>query len=87
MSDKPAGWYYVGKGKLRYRDDYGWTEFYMDATDPRAQRGTPPTPKTMLQQVREEEAKRSAAAANGHSGVSGWFGKSRKAKGPNRRTA
>ena len=59
MSEKPAGWYYVGDGKLRYRDDYGWTEFYMDTTDPRAQSWPPPTPRTMLQQVRDEEARRS----------------------------
>jgi len=87
MSEKPAGWYYVGKGTLRYRDDYGWTEFYMETTDPRAQKGTPPTPKTMLQQVREEEAQRSAAAANGHSGASSWFGRSRKPKRTNGHTA
>jgi len=60
VSEKPAGWYYVGDGKLRYRDDYGWTEFYMDTTDPRAQRWPPPAPKTMLQQVREEERARAA---------------------------
>ena len=60
MSEKPAGWYYVGDGKLRYRDDYGWTEFYLSTTDPRAQSWPPPTPTTMLQQVRDEEAARSS---------------------------
>jgi hypothetical protein len=58
MSEKPAGWYYVGDGKLRYRDDYGWTEFYLDTTDPRAAKWPPPKPRTMLQQVRDEEAQR-----------------------------
>lgn len=62
MNDKPAGWYYVGDGKLRYRDDYGWTEFYLDATDPRAQHWPPPRPKTLLQQLREDEARRAAIA-------------------------
>ena len=63
MSEKPAGWYYIGDGTLRYRDDYGWTEYYMDTKDPRAQDWPPPKPKTMLQQLREDEAARSAAAA------------------------
>ena len=58
MSEKPAGWYYIGDGTLRYRDDYGWTEYYMDTKDPRAQDWPPPKPKTMLQQLREEEAAR-----------------------------
>jgi hypothetical protein len=62
MSEKPAGWYYVGDGKLRYRDDYGWTEFYLETTDPRAQSWPPPAPRTMLQQVRDEEAERSVGA-------------------------
>ena len=83
MSEKPAGWYYIGDGKLRYRDDYGWTEFYMETKDPRAQKWPPPTPKTMLQQVREEEAKRSEEA-KAHSG--GLFGRSRRPK-PNGRSA
>ena len=77
MSEKPAGWYYIGDGKLRYRDDYGWTEFYMETKDPRAKKGPPPTPKTMLQQVREEEAQRSAET-KGQSG--GLFGRSRRSK-------
>lgn len=63
MNDKPAGWYYVGDGTLRYRDDYGWTEYYMDTKDPRARDWPPPMPRTMLQQLREEEAARSAASA------------------------
>jgi len=83
VSDKPAGWYYVGDGKLRYRDDYGWTEFYMETSDPRAKKWPPPTPKTMLQQVREDEARRAAEAAQAKSG---WFGRSRKTKGPNGRS-
>ena len=58
MSEKPAGWYYVGVGKLRYRDEYGWTDYYLATTDPRAQSWPPPTPMTMLQQVREEERAR-----------------------------
>ena len=54
MNDKPEGWYYVGDGKLRYRDDYGWTDFYMDTSDPRAAQWPPPAPATMLHELREE---------------------------------
>jgi hypothetical protein len=68
MNEKRPGWYYVGDGKLRYRDDYGWTEFYMETSDPRAGRWPPPTPKTMLQQVREDEAARSRSGQNGEKG-------------------
>lgn len=60
MSEKQAGWYYVGEGKLRYRDDYGWTEFYMDTDDARVQDWPPPKPRTMMQQLREDEARRAA---------------------------
>lgn len=66
MNDKPAGWYYVGDGTLRYRDDYGWTDYYMDTKDPRAQAWPPPQPKTMLQQLREEELARSVASGGRH---------------------
>ncbi|WP_330476074.1 hypothetical protein [Terrabacter sp. C0L_2] len=58
--DKSSGWYYVGDGKLRFRDDYGWTEYYMDTSDPRAQTWPPPAPKTLLQQLRDEERTASA---------------------------
>ena len=57
MNDKHAGWYYVGDGKLRYRDDYGWTEFYMDTTDPRAAEWPPPDPDALLRKIRAEEAR------------------------------
>ena len=66
MNDKPAGWYYIGDGTLRYRDDYGWTEYYMDTKDPRAQDWPPPQPKTLLQQLREDEAARSVASGARH---------------------
>src|SRR5690349_17218008 len=56
MNDKPAGWYYVGDGKLRYRDDYGWTDHYMDTSDPRAGEWPPPSPTTLLNQASEERA-------------------------------
>ena len=79
MNDKPAGWYYVGDGTLRYRDDYGWTEYYMDTKDPRAQDWPPPKPKTLLQQLREDEATRAAASAHRGSRVSTIFGRRRKA--------
>ena len=74
MSEKPAGWYYVGGGRLRYRDDYGWTEYYLATTDPRAQSWPPPTPTTMLQQVREEERARAALQQKRR----GFFGRRRR---------
>ncbi|WP_147068254.1 hypothetical protein [Terrabacter aerolatus] len=77
MSDKPAGWYYVGDGTLRYRDDYGWTDYYMDTKDPRARDWPPPKPKTLLQQLREAEAARSLAAAHRGSRVAMLFGRRR----------
>ena len=78
MSEKPAGWYYFGGGRLRYRDDYGWTEFYLDTTDPRAQSWPPPKPRTMLQQVRDEEAARSTSpTAKRRHGVLGGLFRSR----------
>ena len=62
MSDKEAGWYYIGDGTLRYRDDYGWTDFYKDSDYPRAKNWPPPKPKTLIQQFREDEARRTAIA-------------------------
>ena len=61
MSDKTAGWYYVGDGKLRYRDDSGWTDFYMDTSDPRTRDWPPPAPTTLLRQLQDEEAHRVVA--------------------------
>lgn len=58
MNDKPAGWYYVGDGKLRYRDDHGWTEFRMSTTDPRAAKWPPPDPEALLRKLEAEEAPR-----------------------------
>ena len=77
MSEKPAGWYYIGDGMLRYRDDYGWTEYYLDTEDPRAEDWPPPKPKTMLQQLREDEAARSAAAATHRGSRLSIFGRRR----------
>ncbi|XGX79503.1 hypothetical protein LQK93_02316 [Terrabacter sp. BE26] len=72
MNDKPAGWYYVGDGKLRHRDNHGWTDFYMETADPRTLDWPPPDPKTLLGVVREEGS-REAARRKG-------FGRSRRAK-------
>ncbi len=73
MSEKPAGWYYVGDGQLRYRDDYGWTDFVMDTNDPRALNWPPPTPRTMLQQVRDHEAQMAMLAAHNRHWRARWF--------------
>ena len=63
MNDnKPAGWYYVGDGKLRYRDEYGWTDFHMETSDPRAAEWPPAAPRTLLAQVRDDEARLSTKA-------------------------
>jgi hypothetical protein len=81
MSDKPAGWYYAGDGKLRYRDDDGWTEFYMEMSDPRARDWPPPTPQSLLRKLREEEVARSAApGTRRRSWVAGFFYRGRHAR-------
>jgi hypothetical protein len=41
---KPPGWYYVGQGRFRYRDESGPTEHFMQADDPRLQPWPPPPP-------------------------------------------
>ncbi|EWS99696.1 hypothetical protein N865_21515 [Intrasporangium oryzae NRRL B-24470] len=63
-ADKPEGWYYVGDGKLRYRDDRGWTSHYMSTKDPAAAKWPPPPPRTFLQQVLDDQAAVAAEAAS-----------------------
>jgi len=46
------GWYYVGRGQLRYRDEVGWTAYEMDTRDVRAAEWPPPTPEEMLRDLR-----------------------------------
>ena len=46
------GWYYVGRGQLRYRDEVGWTAYEMDTRDVRAAEWPPPTPSEMLADLR-----------------------------------
>jgi hypothetical protein len=55
MNNKP-GWYYTADGRLRYRDEDGWTEYYVDFDEIRGEVGSPPPPMTMLEQVRAREA-------------------------------
>ena len=43
MNDK-AGWFYVGDGLLRYRDEAGWTEHFLEAESVRGFDGPPPPP-------------------------------------------
>lgn len=50
------GWYYVGKGQLRYRDEVGWTAYEMDTRDVRAAEWPPPTPAELLQELRANGA-------------------------------
>lgn len=82
MNDtKPAGWYYIGDGKLRYRDDYGWTDYYMDTSDPRAREWPPPAPRTLLQEPHEDEtAWSSAPRARRANRMSGLFHRGRPAR-------
>lgn len=51
-SNTEPGWYYVGQGQLRYRDEVGWTAYEMDTRDVRAAEWPPPTPSEMLQELR-----------------------------------
>ncbi|WP_344066376.1 hypothetical protein [Terrabacter lapilli] len=82
MNDhKPAGWYYVGDGKLRYSDDYGWTDFYMETTDPRTRDWPPPPPQTLLGQLREDKAALvTASGAQRHRRRGALFHRYRQAK-------
>lgn len=43
MNDK-SGWFYVGNGLLRYRDESGWTEHFLEAESVRGFDGPPPPP-------------------------------------------
>ncbi len=76
MNEKPAGWYYVGGGKLRYRDDHGWTEFFMDTNDPRARDWPPPGPQIMLHLLQEEQLPQAASRRQARGGMFGLFGRS-----------
>ena len=38
------GWYYVGEGQLRYHDEHGWTDHYVDTNDIRGLDWPPPRP-------------------------------------------
>ena len=51
-SHTEPGWYYVGKGQLRYRDEAGWTAYEMDTRDVRASQWPPPTPSEMVRELR-----------------------------------
>jgi len=53
------GWYYVGEGRLRYRDEHGWTAFEMDTQDGRAAEWPPATPDEMLAELRAQDAEQS----------------------------
>ncbi|MGN6753515.1 MAG: hypothetical protein ACTHJJ_13310 [Intrasporangium sp.] len=43
MNNK-SGWFYVGEGLLRYRDEGGWTEHFLEAESVRGFDGPPPPP-------------------------------------------
>jgi hypothetical protein len=51
-SNTEPGWYYVGGGQLRYRDEGGWTAYEMDTRDVRASQWPPATPAEMVQELR-----------------------------------
>jgi hypothetical protein len=53
---KPSGWYYIGQGKLRYRDDHGWTDYHMSTDDPRTREWPPPSPESMVAELRADLA-------------------------------
>jgi hypothetical protein len=54
--DKRPGWYYMADGRLRYHDEDGWTEYFLDFEQVRAMDGQPPPPMTMLDQVLARKA-------------------------------
>ena len=54
--DKRPGWYYMADGRLRYHDENGWTEYFLDFEQVRAMDGQPPPPLTMLDQVLARKA-------------------------------
>lgn len=62
MTKRP-GWYYTTDGRLRYHDDLGWTEYYMEFDEVRALDGSPPPPMTMLDQVKARETQVAARIA------------------------
>ncbi|MHA3835640.1 hypothetical protein ACXR8F_07945 [Terrabacter sp. AAH1] len=55
-SNTEPGWYYVGKGQLRYRDEAGWTAYEMDTRDVRASEWPPATPAEMVQELRNSDS-------------------------------
>lgn len=59
-STTQPGWYYVGGGQLRYRDEAGWTAYEMDTRDVRAAEWPPATPAEMLQELRASGPTRSS---------------------------
>ena len=59
MNNRP-GWYYTQDGRLRYRDESGWTEHYLDFDKVRTMQGPPPPPQTMLEQVLARQAELTA---------------------------
>lgn len=44
MGDNGRGWFYVGDGWLRYRDEHGWSGHYVSADSVRGFDGPPPGP-------------------------------------------
>jgi len=52
------GWYYVGDGKLRYRDEFGWTSEEMDTRDDRAAEWPPPSPEQLQVSLQGGQAQR-----------------------------
>lgn len=60
MAKRP-GWYYTAEGRLRYHDENGWTEYYLDFDQVRNLEGPPPPPTTMLDEVLARQARLAAS--------------------------
>ena len=83
MNDK-AGWFYVGDGLLRYRDEGGWTEHLLEAESVRGLDGPPPPPVDSRETRTDEGEASSSLKARRGVGVrarTGRFARRRSQRG------
>lgn len=68
MGKGEPGWYYAGKGQLRYKDGMGWTDHYKDvdkvsATQPMSNQPSYPASATVPPNARKPGRRRSTLVA------------------------
>lgn len=56
MNSKTTGWFYVGEGLLRYRDERGRSGHYLEAESVRGTDGSPPAPPAFTYESGFDEA-------------------------------